>query len=85
MTPTFTRGPGEALGVFTLETAMDELASQLGIDPVELRLRNHTPVDPARPPVVQRRARRSACASAPSGSAGPSGTRRRARPATATG
>jgi xanthine dehydrogenase YagR molybdenum-binding subunit len=46
MTPTFTRGPGEALGVFSLETAMDELASQLQIDPVELRLRNHTPVDP---------------------------------------
>ena len=46
MTPTFTRGPGEALGVFTLETAMDELAHQLQVDPVELRLRNHTPVDP---------------------------------------
>jgi xanthine dehydrogenase YagR molybdenum-binding subunit len=46
MTPTFTRGPGEALGVFTLETAMDELAYLLEIDPVELRLRNHTPVDP---------------------------------------
>jgi xanthine dehydrogenase YagR molybdenum-binding subunit len=46
MTPTFTRGPGEALGVFTLETAMDELACELGVDPVELRLRNHTPVDP---------------------------------------
>ena len=37
MTPTFTRGPGEALGVFTLECAMDELAAELGIDPVELR------------------------------------------------
>jgi xanthine dehydrogenase YagR molybdenum-binding subunit len=46
MTPTFTRGPGETLGVFTLETAMDELAHELAIDPVELRLRNHTPVDP---------------------------------------
>jgi xanthine dehydrogenase YagR molybdenum-binding subunit len=46
MTPTFTRGPGEALGVFSLETAMDELACDLGIDPVELRLRNHTAVDP---------------------------------------
>jgi xanthine dehydrogenase YagR molybdenum-binding subunit len=46
MTPTFTRGPGEALGVFTLECAMDELASELGIDPVELRLRNLTDVDP---------------------------------------
>jgi xanthine dehydrogenase YagR molybdenum-binding subunit len=46
MTPTFTRGPGEALGVFTLECAMDELASELGIDPIELRLRNLTEVDP---------------------------------------
>jgi xanthine dehydrogenase YagR molybdenum-binding subunit len=46
MTPTFTRGPGESLGVSTLEMAMDELAYELGIDPVELRLRNHTPVDP---------------------------------------
>jgi xanthine dehydrogenase YagR molybdenum-binding subunit len=45
MTPTFTRGPGEALGVSALEIAMDELAHKLGIDPVELRLRNHTPVD----------------------------------------
>ena len=40
MTPTFTRGPGEALGVFTLECGMDELAADLGADPVELRLRN---------------------------------------------
>jgi xanthine dehydrogenase YagR molybdenum-binding subunit len=46
MTPTFFRGPGEALGVFTLECAMDELASELGIDPMELRLRNLTDVDP---------------------------------------
>jgi xanthine dehydrogenase YagR molybdenum-binding subunit len=46
MTPTFTRGPGEAIGVFTLECAMDELASRLGIDPVELRLRNLADVDP---------------------------------------
>jgi xanthine dehydrogenase YagR molybdenum-binding subunit len=46
MTPTFTRGPGEALGVFTLECAMDELASELGIDPIELRLRNISDADP---------------------------------------
>jgi xanthine dehydrogenase YagR molybdenum-binding subunit len=46
MTPTFTRGPGEAMGSFVLETAMDELAYRLGLDPVELRLRNHTDVDP---------------------------------------
>jgi xanthine dehydrogenase YagR molybdenum-binding subunit len=46
MTPTFTRGPGESLGVATLEMGMDELAYAVGIDPVELRLRNHTPTDP---------------------------------------
>ncbi len=46
MTPTFTRGPGEALGVFTLECALDELASELGIDPIELRRRNLTDADP---------------------------------------
>ena len=47
MTPTFTRGPGEAVGVFTLECAMDELASELGIDPIDLRLRNISDVDPS--------------------------------------
>lgn len=46
MTPTFTRAPGESLGVFTLECAMDELASELGVDPIELRLRNISDVDP---------------------------------------
>ncbi|TDB93231.1 xanthine dehydrogenase family protein molybdopterin-binding subunit [Actinomadura sp. 7K534] len=46
MTPTFTRGPGEAAGVFSLECAMDELAARLGIDPVELRMRNLGDVDP---------------------------------------
>jgi xanthine dehydrogenase YagR molybdenum-binding subunit len=45
MTPTFTRGPGESLGSFVLETGMDELAYRLGLDPLELRLRNHTDVD----------------------------------------
>lgn len=39
-TPTFMRGPGEASGIFALESAMDELAVELGIDPIELRLRN---------------------------------------------
>jgi xanthine dehydrogenase YagR molybdenum-binding subunit len=46
MTPTFTRAPGEASGMFALECAMDELAYQLSIDPIELRLRNHANVDP---------------------------------------
>jgi xanthine dehydrogenase YagR molybdenum-binding subunit len=46
MTPTFTRGPGEGAAAFVLESSMDELAHELGIDPVELRLRNHAATDP---------------------------------------
>ncbi|MEQ4304449.1 xanthine dehydrogenase family protein molybdopterin-binding subunit [Plantactinospora sp. B6F1] len=46
ITPTFTRAPGEATGMFALESAMDELAYATGVDPVQLRLRNHTDVDP---------------------------------------
>jgi xanthine dehydrogenase YagR molybdenum-binding subunit len=44
-TPKWTRAPGEAPGSFALESAMDELAIQLKIDPVDLRLRNETPKD----------------------------------------
>ncbi|AFZ44541.1 xanthine dehydrogenase, molybdenum binding subunit apoprotein [Halothece sp. PCC 7418] len=40
--PTFMRAPGEAPGMWGLESAMDELASTLEIDPVELRLQNET-------------------------------------------
>ncbi|MFJ9010296.1 xanthine dehydrogenase family protein molybdopterin-binding subunit [Streptomyces canus] len=43
---TFTRAPGEAIGTFALESAIDELAYELGMDPIELRLRNDTAVDP---------------------------------------
>ncbi|MGQ4266812.1 xanthine dehydrogenase family protein molybdopterin-binding subunit [Nocardiopsis changdeensis] len=46
MTPTFMRAPGEATGAFVIETAMDELAHELGMDPIELRLRNHADLDP---------------------------------------
>jgi len=35
------RGYGATQGYFPLETAMDELAEKLGIDPIELRRRNH--------------------------------------------
>lgn len=45
-TPTYMRGPGEVTGMFALETALDELAVALNIDPVELRLKNEPPVDP---------------------------------------
>ncbi|MEH2074071.1 MAG: xanthine dehydrogenase family protein molybdopterin-binding subunit [Nostoc sp.] len=47
-TPTYMRAPGEASGSFALESAMDELAYGLNIDPVELRLRNHADVDPTK-------------------------------------
>ncbi|MCQ8784331.1 xanthine dehydrogenase family protein molybdopterin-binding subunit [Mangrovibrevibacter kandeliae] len=40
------RAPGEAVGMLALENAMDELAEQLGIDPIELRKRNEPKVDP---------------------------------------
>jgi len=46
-TPTFQRAPGEATGSFALESALDELAYKLGLDPLELRLRNHADVEPA--------------------------------------
>ena len=42
------RAPGDAVGSMGLECALDELADQLGLDPVELRLRNDTMVDPTR-------------------------------------
>src|SRR3954452_3288366 len=44
-TPTYMRAPGEASGVFALESAMDELAVALNIDPVELPLRNEPQQD----------------------------------------
>ncbi len=44
-TPCPMRGPGAVPGLFALESAMDELAIALHMDPVELRLRNDTLVD----------------------------------------
>lgn len=40
------RAPGEAVGSFALESAMDELAYGTGIDPIELRIRNEPERDP---------------------------------------
>ncbi|GAA3779163.1 xanthine dehydrogenase family protein molybdopterin-binding subunit [Plantactinospora mayteni] len=45
-TPSWMRAPGECPGSFALESAMDELAVACGVDPVELRLRNDTEIDP---------------------------------------
>lgn len=44
--PTWMRGPGESPGVYALECALDELAWELDLDPVELRLRNYAEVHP---------------------------------------
>ncbi|MEU6812676.1 xanthine dehydrogenase family protein molybdopterin-binding subunit [Streptomyces sp. NPDC046831] len=46
-TPTWMRAPGEAPGSFALESALDELAAECGLDPIELRARN----EPERGPV----------------------------------
>ncbi len=44
-TPTPMRGPGEAPGMFALESALDELAEKLDMDPVTLRKINYAPVN----------------------------------------
>ena len=50
-TPTPMRGPGIVPGLFPLESAMDELAVQLGMDPLELRLKNYAEQDESFNPV----------------------------------
>ncbi len=44
-TPTPMRGPGAVPGLWATESAMDELALKLGMDPVELRLANEPRID----------------------------------------
>ena len=44
--PTFQRAPGESSGTFAIESAMDELAYALKIDPLDLRLINYAERDP---------------------------------------
>jgi xanthine dehydrogenase YagR molybdenum-binding subunit len=43
------RAPGEAPGMMALEVAIDEMAEQLGLDPVAFRILNDTQVDPEHP------------------------------------
>ncbi|MBW4474506.1 MAG: xanthine dehydrogenase family protein molybdopterin-binding subunit [Stenomitos rutilans HA7619-LM2] len=45
---TFMRAPGESIGTFALESAIDELADVLNIDPIELRRINEPAQDPTR-------------------------------------
>ena len=44
--PGWLRGPGKTEGNFAIESALDELSYTLGIDPVELRLRNYAEANP---------------------------------------
>ena len=44
----FMRAPGESIGTFALESAMDELAYAMQMDPIELRLRNDPEKDPVK-------------------------------------
>ncbi|MFH9084827.1 xanthine dehydrogenase family protein molybdopterin-binding subunit [Streptomyces sp. NPDC017673] len=44
--PSWMRAPGESPGMYALESAMDELADALGVDPVELRARNEPDREP---------------------------------------
>ena len=43
---TFMRAPGESIGTFAVESAIDALSYELKMDPVELRLRNEPETDP---------------------------------------
>jgi xanthine dehydrogenase YagR molybdenum-binding subunit len=45
-TPLFMRAPGEATGSIALESAIDEMASACGIDPLDFRLKNYAEVEP---------------------------------------
>jgi xanthine dehydrogenase YagR molybdenum-binding subunit len=42
------RSRGESPGMFALECAMDELAVKLGMDPIELGMKNYAEVYPGR-------------------------------------
>jgi xanthine dehydrogenase YagR molybdenum-binding subunit len=44
-TPCDMRAPGGAVGVYAIECAMDELSYAVGIDPLELRLKNYSEID----------------------------------------
>ena len=44
-TPCDMRAPGGAVGMYALESAMDELSYAVGVDPLELRLKNYSERD----------------------------------------
>jgi xanthine dehydrogenase YagR molybdenum-binding subunit len=57
-TPTYDRAPGVATGTFAVEVAMDELAYELKMDPLQLRLANYAEMDPhTQQPFTEKRLR----------------------------
>ena len=82
---TFMRAPGEAVGTFALECAIDELAAELHMDPIEFRTRNEPEKDPITGLPFSQRGIVKAWREAPSVSAGRSETERPPPRARATG
>jgi xanthine dehydrogenase YagR molybdenum-binding subunit len=75
MTPVFMRGVGQNSGCYAVESALDELACELSVDPVELRLRNHADVDPRSGIPWSSKSLRQCYQVAAAKSAGPAATR----------
>ena len=50
------RAPGESIGTFALESALDELAVEMALDPIELRRRIEPEKDPTSGAQLLRRA-----------------------------
>ena len=78
-TPTSMRGPGAVPGLFAPESAMDELAVALGMDPVQLRLLNEPSIDEGLGVPFSSRHFRECLSWGRSGSAGRGATRGSAR------
>ena len=78
-TPTSMRGPVRCRACSRLNSAMDELAVKLGMDPVQLRLLNEPSSTRARPAVLVAPPPGMPDRSAPRSSAGPGAIRRSAR------
>lgn len=45
--PTWMRGPGETTGTYALESAIDEMAYAVNMDPLAFRLLNYSEIDPS--------------------------------------
>jgi xanthine dehydrogenase YagR molybdenum-binding subunit len=84
-TPAFMRSPPEVPYVFAVESAIDELAHKLGMDPVELRRLNDTDKEPIHGKPFSSRHLMACFDEAAKASTGPRATQGRARCGTGTG